>query len=65
MDKQKHITTKHCDDCKCRKCEAAYSEWLRLNTCDVCDDLLDDYGICEYCAEKDMQNDRNTRNEDS
>lgn len=42
----------HSDDCNCRDCTKEYQEWVRLNTCEVCDDLLDEYGICEQCVEK-------------
>lgn len=44
----------HPNDCDCDTC---YEEWTRLNTCDVCDDILGDWGICERCAEKEMERD--------
>jgi hypothetical protein len=40
---------KHPVDCDCDEC---YVEWIRLNTCDVCECFLDDYGLCPDCIEK-------------
>ena len=44
----------HSDHCNCEQCVKEAEEWTRLNTCEVCDDLLDVYGICEFCAEVDF-----------